>query len=278
MYRVARALRVYAPRGLEFVKDPAQADLQVVHVIGPNSIDEIKAPRCALIQYCLGAASEPDGTNQRIPSAAYVPLWARAELVWSYLDLAKYCRAPFYFAPLGIDPAFVNAKFNGEVRGIGVLTSGYVSDPCGEAIEEMALASEVAGLSMVHLGPDVVQGVLRKPKTWNFVNGVTDYELAQIYIHTEWVSGLRHIEGFEMPIIEGLACGARPIVFDRPDMRHWYEGRAVFVPECSGDLLMDMLTEVLVSHPEPVTEAERVRVLERFNWATIIRGFWERIL
>jgi len=277
MYRVARALRVWAPRELEFVQDPAQADLQVVHVIGPNAIDEIKAPRCALIQYCLGAASEPDGTNQRIPSAAYAPLWTRAELVWSYLDLAKYCASPFYYAPLGIDPAFVNTYVK-TPRDIGVLTSGYVSDPCGEAIEEMALASDRAGLSMVHLGPDNVQGMVRKPRNWRSLNGLTDTQLAHVYCQTKWVSGLRHVEGFEMPVIEGLACGARPIVFDRPDMTQWYDNYATFVQERSGDALVDVLAEVLRYSPKPISESERAIILERFNWATIIRGFWERIL
>jgi hypothetical protein len=277
MYRVARALRVWAPRELEFVRDPAQADLQVVHVIGPNAIDEIRSPRCALIQYCLGAASTADGTNQRIPSAAYEPLWARAELVWSYLDLAKYCASSFYYAPLGIDPAFVNTYVK-TPRDIGVLTSGYVSDPCGEAIEEMAWASDRSGLSMLHLGPDDVQGMARKPSNWQFVNGLTDTQLAQVYCHTAWVSGLRHVEGFEMPVIEGLACGARPIVFDRPDMTQWYTDHAVFVQECSGDVLVRVLAEVLERSPVPVTESERAVILDRFNWASIIRGFWERIL
>jgi glycosyltransferase involved in cell wall biosynthesis len=78
-----------------------------------------------------------------------------------------------------------------------------------------------------------------------------------------------------MPVIEGLACGARPIVFDRPDMTHWYEGHAVFIPECSGPELVEVLTDLLKYNPTPVKETERAEILARFDWSTIVKRFWE---
>ncbi|HWI70162.1 MAG TPA: hypothetical protein VNS88_17650, partial [Nitrospiraceae bacterium] len=79
-------------------------------------------------------------------------------------------------------------------------------------------------------------------------------------------------------VLEGLMCGARPIVFDRPDMRQWYEGHAVFIPECSGPDLTQELIEVMSHEPDPVMSIEREIILERFSWKPIVRGFWEQVL
>lgn len=268
MYRVANALTVHAPARIEIVDDLADADLQVLHTIGLGAWRWIEAPRYAMIQYCLTSAPPtPDSPR------TFDGLWADAELVWSYYPIEHRLNGtPFYHAPLGIDHEFTKSALPTN-RTVDVVTSGYVSSAHGEAIEEVAIAAGQLDKTVVHVGPPSV--VYPSPPGWNSVSGIKDPVLAALYRRAKWVSGLRHTEGFELPCVEGLACGARPIVFDRPDMRQWYDGLAVFVPECHGDALVDELVKVLSTTPDPVTDNERSRVLDVFDWSKIAAGFWE---
>lgn len=276
MTRVARALRRYAPPEVQVTDFVPEADLQIHHVIGADYLhgaDE-NQPH-AMIQYCWRSA----GGNESFWEAA----WKRAQLVWSYYDLTQQPgvhgdAVNFYHAPLGVDPIFAAAQPDGLVRGIDVMTSGYVSAHCAEAIEEMAEAASLCGLRTLHLGPRNVEGMRRIPANWSAISGITDAELVNFLKRVKWVSGLRQVEGFELPAIEGLACGARPILFDRPEIRQWYDGFGVFVPPCSGEELVHTLVDVLQGPRQEVGEAERRAVLDRFNWETIATGFWERLL
>lgn len=199
--------------------------------------------------------------------------------MWSHYDLSDKMPAgsAFYHAPLGVDGEVFRG--NGHDRDLGVMTSGTVAGPEAESIEEVADAAWACGLKVVHLGPRQVVGMnIRNEYTWKSIDGVQDSKLAEYYGRCKWVSGLRQIEGFELPVIEGLACGARPIVFDRPDMRRWYDGLAVFVPVCHGNELVNRLVDIFLTDPEPVSDAERALVLERFRWSSIAKGFWSRLL
>lgn len=288
MFRVAKGLRTYVPDGIEIVDRVSQADLQVLHVIGPQVLKRhLKVTDYAVIQYCLKSVNI-HGDNVQIKSN-WEELWKKAKVVWSYYDLLDSIPdgERFYYAPIGVDDVFIN--FDKEPpRNIDIMTSGFVTGPGAEAIEEVAIAAHNLCLIVKHLGPDqiVVYKTLNtkermhfKPsKNWSAVNGITDEELARIYKRSRWVSGLRQIEGFELPVIEGLVCGARPIVFDRPEMRHWYNGHAVFIPECRGNELVERLVSVLKTDPKPVTIEERRTVVEKFDWAKIAKGFWNKLL
>lgn len=279
MVRTAKALRRYAPRGVEFVTDRNDPgiDLHVVHVISRDSLRDTEGKPRVLVQYCAvsgGVLLDPP---------AWVRAWREARMVWSYYDLPAICpemdTRNFYRSPLGIDKAFLEAAYvPGASRRVGIMTSGYVSGGLAEAIEEATMAAHEVGVTSLHLGPSEVEGMPHAPAGFNPVSGVNDETLARMYCECSYVSGLRHCEGFEMPVIEGLACGARPIVFDRKDMRDWYEGHAVFVPECEGQPLIDSLAEVLRRRPEPVGKAERGAVIEKFDWRRIAEGFWRMAL
>jgi len=263
MFRVARQLVRYAPSHVKFTQHKNAADFHVLHAIGADAL-EVDEPDFAAIQYCMKTA------GGSLP--AWQDWWSRSRVVWSYygLDTPK-----LYHAPLGVDgDTFVWSESR---RDVGIVTTGYVSGPDAEAIEEVALAASMCGLTTVHLGPDTIQGMEVAPTGWTNVNGITDDELAHLYGRARWVSGLRHVEGFELPVLEGLVCGARPIVFDRPEMREWYDGHAMFIPECSGEELVNIIGSVLICPPPPVTEDERREVLEKFNWETIVNNFWKAV-
>ena len=124
-----------------------------------------------------------------------------------------------------------------------------------------------------HVGPVITN----RPEV-DFSNGMADASLAKNYSACEFVSGLRRTEGFELPVIEGLVCGARPIVFDRPHYRHWFENLAVFIPETNRDGVVNSLSKVFKKGAKPVTKTEIKEARKRFNWEVIVKRFWEKCL
>ena len=268
MHRVGAALRAHAPAWVEVVDDVTTADVEVLHVIGADAIPYALATdrKVAVIQYCFKTAGAED-------TAVWWPLWEKALVTWSYYDLPTVPR--FYYAPLGIEPVFLEPGYSPAVRDI-TLSSGYVSGPGSEAIEEFALASARAGLRPLHLGPKPV-GMSVFPRGWRSIHDCTDADLADTYRQTLYVSGLRHVEGFELPVVEGLAGGAIPICFDRPETRRWFNGLALFVPECDGPELVDGLTQLMLSGARPPVHLRAAVAQTRFDWATIARGFWSRV-
>lgn len=260
IHRVAAALRENAPRGVKIVSTREAADLEIVHVVGTGSLPaDLGARPYAVVQYCYRSTEKPTPDFWR-------PIWDRARLVWSYYDLELAER--FYHAPLGVDARIFRA--NAARRRFKIGTSGYVA--ASESIGECADAARRVGGEHFHLGPDLgFPGLVYR-------TGVPDAELANLWGSCEYVSGLRRVEGFELPVLEGFACGARPIVFDTPDYRRWFGDFAVLVPELAPAALADELASILAAEPEPIGEAERAAVLERFSWKTLARGFWERCL
>jgi hypothetical protein len=270
MVRVADALVHYAPADVIFSRRPEDADVQILHAIGHDALATLKAKEYVIIQYCM-LAEHVNGRNE-VTRSSWADIWDGARFVWSYYDLqGRTGQTPFYFAPLGVDEhTFRQINLLRDC----VMTSGYVSGPGAEPIEEMSLAAEKLEMPIIHLGPHTVEGMKYYPKRRTAYLNIEDDTLCRLYNQTRWVSGMRYVEGFELPVLEGLACGARPIVFDRPDMRQWYNGHVVFVPETSGLELQQILQNVLQSKPFPVTMDERNTVLEKFNWRKIAVGFW----
>lgn len=272
MFRVAKQLRANAPADVEIVKHAHQADLQVLHVTGATDLTDVIATTksYSVIQYCYKTAGgSPDFWSS---------VWRGARLVWSYYDLCPVAMKHFYYAPLGVDPLVFNSSVPENSR-YGVFTSGYVSGPQAEAIEEVANAALYCKLPVYHLGPGKIEGMAtRTERSWHAESNISDQHLARVLRTCRWVSGLRQIEGFELSVLEGFACGARPIVFDRPDMRAWYRDIAVFIPPTFGSSLEEYLKKVFETLPGAVTDEERSRILPRFDWATIASGFWEALL
>jgi len=286
MFRVDKALVKYLPPNAAVVERLALADLVVIPVIGyPDAVGAVqdcidRGQDFAMIQYCVRTTQEPH-------TRKWLPLWKQAKCVWSYYNLNQMIRddnpdmteeerhIPSFYAPLGVDEVFAGHRSGYAPRTIGAVTTGYVSGSSAEAIEEVAIAAGKLGKRVSHIGPFPVGMSTESPGShWQFHFAISDEELLHIYERTEWVSGLRHGEGFELPVLEGLCCGARPILFDRPEMHYWYDGHAVFVPECSGEELVAHLVRIMSTPPEPVSFDERRRIIRRFDWASIAADFW----
>lgn len=276
MWRVGNALERYAPDGVDIVKDVTKADVEVLHVIGLDALaySETCGRDVVTIQYCFKSAMSAADTADQ-----WRPLWERSRATWSYYNLESFGVPRFYCAPLGIDEAFTvdePAAVEAQDDRWKVLSSGYVNGPGAEAIAEFTEAATRCGLVTRHLGPPPV-GMTAFPKDWHSIHGCTDEELAREYQACKFVSGLRFMEGFEFPVIEGLSNGARPIVFDRPETRRWFEGLAVFVPESQGEDLVRWI-ETAMYYARPVNADAIAEARRRFDWRTIAAGFWEKVL
>ncbi len=278
--RIRSALVRYCPDDVEFVKDERVADLVVIYAIGRRDRIERQAKqilsrgqRYAVIQVCLRSTMSPSTRD-------WLAVWQQAEVTWSYYDLEqamwddgnrKGSQVPhFYHAPLGADAdVFDGAHAGLKANKFIIATSG--ESRLSESVRECWLAAEAVDREVIHLGP------LHPPKHVTPINNATDGQLAVYYANCEFVSGLRRTEGFELPAVEGLLCGARPIVFDTPDYRWCYGDHAEYVHEGTRAEVVDQLVTLFRRGARGVTEEERADAVERFNWATIIGGFYDRL-
>lgn len=273
MVRISNALARYAPAGVSLVKDRTKADVAILYVIAPDAIDwslRTSQPYVA-IQCCFSPH------HHHFDPTRWTDFWARSILTWSYYDLSNYIPPnKFYLAPIGVDAPFTSPLTNtSRDRDLVAITTGLLSGVGAEAIEEVWTALSRMGARGLHIGPRNVVGMSR-PVNWSSAAEISDEDLAHHYSRAKFIAALRHVEGFELPAAEGLCMGARPIMFDLPCYRKWYDGLAVFVPECSGDELVARLIDI-VRHPSPVSARERDTAIDRFNWEHVAPAFWSRL-
>jgi len=279
IHRVSRALEAYAPAGVRIVPTWEEADLVLLHVIGiagvQEVIDRLQKPHC-LFMYCTWQTG--GGTYEEWGRA-----WYGAKLISSYYDLEHTSLAETWFpgwpslrrfnlhrTPLGVDTDVFRPC--GCAKQFLVGTSGYVADQ--ECLGEWGVVSAASGQGHFHLGPTDVVGA---PGV-TYVNGIPDGELAKRWSRCRFVSGLRRVEGFELPAYEGLACGARPVMFRRDDAIHWMQDHAEYVDETTPAHIIEQLRELVRRPPRPVTDAERAWVRDTFSWARFAKDWWERVL
>lgn len=278
LHRVANALERYAPSDVTLVREPSEADLLIIHCIGHGSMELLHNydRDYAMIQYCLL-------TTEDARPEAWAPYWQKARAIWSYYDLKAYCHErherhvlpdvdsafKFYHAPLGVDGTVFKPSMPIRKQFI-IGTSGYVAET--EGVKECHTAAQIVKRPMFHLGPNLALN-------GNVVSAhnLTDTEVATFWSLCTYVAGMRRIEGFELPAIEGLACGARPVCFDAPHYRQWFGEHAEYVPEADHGTVIQHLVELFKRPARPVTESERKHVLEKFNWQTVAQGFWEAL-
>lgn len=276
MSRVELALCQFTPAPFEVTRVKSSANTVVIHVVGyDDTVEAVEKCRqrgqdYVLIQYCLR-------TTQRSSCADWLRLWEEALAVWSYYDLVTLAAEDgvdlhdvnFYHAPMGVNSERFCRGAGASVR-YQILTSGYLAVP--ESIREVAAAALRVGGEVFHLGPQLQ---LRGAVTYGL--GLTDEQLANVYRQCRFVSGLRRVEGFELPAAEGLLCGARPILYDRPHYRRWFEPWGRFIREGTATEVEDSVHAEFVAGPGELTSAQLVEAADRFEWRTIVRGLWESL-
>lgn len=293
LQRIADALTRYLPDGWETTPHIGGADLVILYAIGrrdrlqqlTDAINKSKFTKYAIIQVCLRSTMSPDTCN-------WLPIWEKAVCIWSYYDLIRLTvednpathatdddkefaaslrsRFNFYHAPLGADAGVF--YYRGWKPEYGDYNNRYVIATSGlsrlsESVRECHLAASRVDRYAFHLGPKVDDAFS--------VSGISDDELARYYSQCEFVSGLRRKEGFELPAVEGLLCGARPIVFNTPDY-HWaYGNHALYIEETDRQGVIDQLVQLFRHGAPPITPEERELAVARYDWKTIVGGFYE---
>jgi hypothetical protein len=292
--RIGRALCEHAPASVQIVARPAPirkdqrvpalmqdetaGELVVIYVNGMHDRLCALAERCvargqryAVIQIALR-------TTRHHSTETWRELWRKAAVVWSYYPLDLWIAEDhgppldfnFYHAPLGVDSAIFTLPSADRHRDILVCTSGFQRNQ--EGVAECDEAAVSVDGRIFQLGPH-----LDKMKSQvSYAQGITDEELARWYQQCQWVCGLRRHEGFELPAAEGLLCGARPLFYDRPHYRCWFEQWAEFVPEEPHDLVVENLKRLFKRGPKPVSERERAEAAMAFSWPRVVHGFWDR--
>lgn len=265
--RVAKAMG-------EFFGDISYEEADVVFIHAVGRLDNLKriaqkikesGKEYAIVQYALRSTQKPSTKD-------WFKLWCDAKVVWSYYDLNTLCAEDnldsdffnFYHAPLG-----TNFEHSNSTKEFIIATSGlsYLT----ESVRECVLAAREIGKRTFHVGPNLgIPNVI-------YAEGMTDEELMKYYSHCSYVSGLRRIEGFELPVIEGLMCGARPVVFDRPHYRNWFGDLAEYIPEDDRQGVINSLEKIFSSEVRKVTKNEIKYAKEFFNWQRILRSLSEKL-
>lgn len=284
--RVADALMQYAPRDVELVQDPYDADFEIIHVVGRHDgnarrIQLLKRKKkpFAMIQYVLRSAIRPDTRD-------WLEMWRDAKVVWSYYDLPALCREDgiedycaegdegtelfnFYYAPLGVDSTVFKQTQYQEKRFI---IGACAQHALAEGARECAIAAKKVKRPMFFLGHELRRGpdIICK-------QNLSDEEVANYWSQCKYVSGLRRIEGFELPVIEAALCGARPIVFDRPHYRKWFNEFAIFIPEGPREVVLEELTKIFSGFYGEINENDKMLIRDRFNWEPIVTNFWKKV-
>jgi glycosyltransferase involved in cell wall biosynthesis len=287
MVRIANALTKYLPPHYQVVSQQEQADLCIFYPISYDWSEllaecQARGQEYVLVQCCFRSDRE---VENKIQFDLWKPWWQKALVVWSYLDLLEEHESwvdfvPFYHAPLGIDEAFTLPTVTHPKRDY-IVTTGTVHGQGQEAILECWIAALKANLFVTHIGswPVGIPNPVGYAEEVCFdhvtvVSGVTDQTLRGIYQNAKWVCSLRYVEGFELPALEALSCGTRSIVFTQPATTKWYWGYADFVPESSGQELIDQLVSKFSGPYEPISQSTIDEVRSKFNWAILCWRFW----
>lgn len=269
LMRVTKALIEYKPKDIVIVSNEKEADLVILHVIGRQEQTIKRASKLknyAVIQYAVRSTLRPK-------TDSWLPLWSKSKLVWSYYDLFSLCEEDgltpafnFYHSPLGVDKVFTQKPVKKKSFLIATSGQSYLT----ESVKECIQAAKPC--AVFHLGNELlVPGVTCR-------TNLTDEELCDFYNDCHFVSGLRRVEGFELPAAEGVVCGAMPIMFDRPHYRKWFDGLAQFIPEGDRREVEESIARVFAYGESRVNDVQIQVARERFNWQTIISNFWKKVL
>lgn len=259
-YRISEAIHKYSPDWVTWVNSAEQADVEIVHEVGSGEIkpieDSISAGKKTIIVQHTYFTS---GYNK------WDELWERANLTISFHNLPDYTKKKFNFlaSPWGYEPSvFYDKHF---VKENAIFATGHVAET--EHLYDVFLACNETNTIMYHTGEDFKWGgkyvhlpYMENDKFNNLLNRV------------KYVSCLRDIEGFEMAGVEGLACGATPIVLDLSTYR-WYDGYSISIDPYSN--IKDQLVNYLKINYILVNYQEKFE--KTFQWYYIINNIFNKI-
>ena len=265
MHRINKEFKKYAPKEIVFVSSAKEANLQILDSIGVGSIPHIKLNNYVLLQHCYITTETP-------AAEFWIPHWQKAKLVSSYMDLpALIGRKDFNFLqiPVGVDSSIFYQEHTNKVYQ--VMSTGYVAET--ECIAETLKAVKHNGGKMAHVGGDLFPN----DKTCKHFENITDDEMRSLYNQSCYTIGMRRMEGFEVPLIEGTLCGARGITLDYYTYRYWFGDLMEYIQDGPPEYITEQLIKLMSVPYRVVTQEEINLVKEKFAWKRIAETFWNRV-
>jgi hypothetical protein len=260
--RISFELRKHAPEWVEWVSSMDDCEIAIVHEVGGAETIQMrdaleKRKKLVIVQHTYFTSGY----------SRWEEIWEQAMLTTSFHNLPEYTTKKFEFhhTPWGADPdIFYLENYS---RSIKVFSTGHVSRT--ENLDKVYDACLKTHNTMYHTGENFKYGLM-----YRFMPYMTDDKLRTTLNQTEYVPCLREYEGFELMGIEGLFCGARPIVPNLPTY-DWYRRYSYVV-----DMRMDV-TEQLVgflSNPSlPIPPEEYKEIVSIFSWGRIIKDIYTAI-
>jgi hypothetical protein len=271
MYRINKALKQYAPEWVKFTSNKDEADLQILDVIGKGSLEFLYVDNYVLMQHCF--LSSDDSSRD-----FWLPHISKAKMMTSYMNLPSLVgdnSFNFHRMPIGVDP---NTFFRTDAEKVNlVLTTGYVAST--ESIAEVYDAVRSVSSDMIHVGGNLNLGIGSR-----HYENISDESLNSLYNKSYYVSGLRKMEGFEAPIIEGLLCGTRGICYNKEHYSYWFGDLVEYVEEDDYAMIglysektKEQVESIFKSEYRPVTDKEIQLVKDKFSWEVIMKDFWKEL-
>jgi len=280
MHRIEGAIKKYKPDDVYFVNNFDDADIAFHHIIGKTDESDtslINAKPYVIVFHCFekGWVNQDGISEDNLNDEFYKQLFKNALAVITFLPLHKWFEGNFIFTPWGVDSDRFYLTNEDDDREYLSMMTGYVSKT--EAIEEMWLATKEVGGKALHVGKYMDFG-----DGYVWTEGVSDRTMRDFYNSTVYVSGLRRSMGFEMPVLEGALCGARPICFDTP-CYYWFKDFALYVPETG--TLDEGVDSELVENLKKILEQKHPRlghetiqeIQEKFDWRILCNRIWQLI-
>lgn len=251
LMRVRGQMKATAPDWVSFTDNEAEADAQVIFAIGAAGVAKlIKKLPTILLQLCY--------KTSEMPPTWWKKVWKKCMLVGSYYDLD----APnFVRFPMGYDPGLF-------YRDVGI-PKRYDAIVFGrlDGVEEITSVCRAFDI-VAHVGVDFELG----PGYIHYDN-IPDERLRLIYAQSKYCIGMRHVEGFEMPIVEGAICGCIPITLDLECYRHWFED----LPALFTDPDLDMEEQLRNIKELDLGIVPDVKSVARFEQDTAWEPFWRKL-
>jgi len=275
MERIRKAFIQYAPQGTEFVNEPAADTIHCIHYIGQNPREDT----CKIFGSIMDTPTLPKTARYIIfqhffnffypqYEADYRKLVENALLIITHTHEFVNYPCQLIEVPWGYEPE--TFYVTNTPKRFTILTTGYVAS--SEAIDAVFKACYSTMTSMVHVGGKL-DPCWVTPTFTRFENQ-TDDQLRELYNQARFVSGMRREPSYEMPIIEGYACGAQPICFKHAATERYFKDFAIFVPNKDVETLTQELMEIF---RRPIEVQPKTEILERFYWRNIMDKVWSKV-
>lgn len=253
--KISKALRNYSPEWIEWVDNIEISDVQFVHVVGAGEVEIIRGcSNPVIFQQCYLTS----GYN------AWDLLWEKSLLTVSFYNLLNYTNKKFNFLhlPIGYEPNIYKAEVPFEKRSRLAFVTGHIAET--EHIYEIYYACKKAGYTLLHTGKNFKLG-----SNYLFFDYMSEPLFSSLLNDVKYVFGLRVIEGFEVAVLEGIACGAEGVVPLFPSY-DWYNNLAIRIDTESSNLVENIYN--ILKNEIKINKNEEK--LKEFRWENILNKFY----